>query len=358
VSGAGWASSKARREKTSPREAHEEDGGAGANGGGSIVVGAAAAAGGSGREPGGCDPFSDALNAAGASVSSGGSRGSGGGALSPRASGGGVAALSRADSQETHRSTRGKSRFWKSDKSKKSSHSQDASPVSSAQAAAACLPPFPHEANSDDDDDLRVDSDASSADASNPFAARKEASSHILKQRDRGERSKSSNQQSANDDNQMAAEIRSLRAQVAQLSVEKQGLAEEVELLSKKLLLLSSSSGGGRVERFTSADAERLLAMDGGEPPSDPVVLSQELIQAKLEAAQFSLDRDEAKKKLREARDQTYEVQQQLNDLEEKHAELQRAYETDMNQFIEVKLKCAEAVSRVMQLEEELDSLQ
>uniref|UniRef100_A0A7S4BX98 Uncharacterized protein n=1 Tax=Chrysotila carterae TaxID=13221 RepID=A0A7S4BX98_CHRCT len=86
--------------------------------------------------------------------------------------------------------------------------------------------------------------------------------------------------------------------------------------------------------------------------------LSQELIQAKLEAAQFSLDRDEAKKKLREARDQTYEVQQQLNDLEEKHAELQRAYETDMNQFIEVKLKCAEAVSRVMQLEEELDSLQ
>eukprot|EP00965_Chrysotila_dentata_P088552 2924449-Pleurochrysis_carterae.AAC.2 len=44
---------------------------------------------------------------------------------------------------------------------------QDASPVSSAQAAAACLPPFPHEANSDDDDDLRVDSDASSADASN-----------------------------------------------------------------------------------------------------------------------------------------------------------------------------------------------
>jgi len=114
--------------------------------------------------------------------------------------------------------------------------------------------------------------------------------------------------------------------------------------------LADAEAEAAEVQREMQCAADELEAA-GEEQYAE---LALQLVDAKLAAAQYAYERDQARQRHTKARSGGNQVAELMTNLEVKYEELKRRYDADMRGMIETKLQCAEACARVAELEEQL----
>ena len=106
-----------------------------------------------------------------------------------------------------------------------------------------------------------------------------------------------------------------------------------------------------------AAQAEGKTAIDS-QRDDETAELSMLLVEAKMAAAQYAFERDEAKQKCKALRDELADVvgggkkvAQKATKLEVKYEELRQKYDNDMNKMIELRLQLAEYKAKLAEHE-------
>lgn len=139
-------------------------------------------------------------------------------------------------------------------------------------------------------------------------------------------------------------QLEALQAQVAALAASERAALD---------LLGAAEAEAEEARRQLLEAAEDLqAARDGGAHEEQYTELALQLVDAKLAAAQYAYERDEARARCKKVRAGGTAVAEQLTALEVRYEDLKRRYEADLTGLIEVKLQCAEACARVAELED------